>query len=174
MKKRRHTASVNAGSMADIAFLLLIFFLVATQLANTRGIPVILPEYYDGPPGQAADNNVLRILINAQDELLIESKLSDKETVTDRIKDFVLNPTQLSSRPSTPQKAIISIESHAKSTYEAYLDIYSRIHQAYRDMRDEYALSRYGKKYAEISADRRKLVAQVIPLKVSEADPFHT
>ncbi|MFT4537035.1 MAG: biopolymer transport protein ExbD, partial [Saprospiraceae bacterium] len=74
MRKRRKMPELNAGSMADIAFLLLIFFLVVTTVAEDKGIPVILPLYYVGPPGPVPENDVLTILINAEDNLLVESK----------------------------------------------------------------------------------------------------
>ena len=172
MKRRRLAPAVNAGSMADIAFLLLIFFLVATQIANDKGIPVLLPEYYEGPVGQAADNNVLNILINAQDELLIEKELAKKEEVRARVKAFVLNKNQSRQRPSRPDKAIISIQNDKSTTYEAYIDIYSQVQAAYKDMRNELAQARFATNFDELILSQKKEIAAAIPMKISEADPF--
>ncbi len=172
MRRQRQAPAVNAGSMADIAFLLLIFFLVATQIANDKGIPVILPEYYEGPAGQAADRNVLNILINADDELLIESKLSEWDEVKERVRLFVLNEDNLSIRPTSPDKAIISIQNHKATSYEAYIDIYSQIQAAYKGMRDDLAMIRYDLDFDNLAYIQKKEIAAIIPMKISEADPF--
>ena len=172
MKRRRLAPAVNAGSMADIAFLLLIFFLVATQIVNDKGITVILPEYYDGPPGQAPDNTVLNILINADDELLIESELSDKAEVKDRVIAFVLNEEKTADRPSDPARAIISIQNDERTSYEAYIDIYSQIQAAYRQMRDQRAQRLFQTDYIDLPRADKMEVAAAIPMKISEADPF--
>lgn len=172
MKRRRLAPAVNAGSMADIAFLLLIFFLVATQIANDKGIPIILPEYYDGPPGPMPANNVLSILINADDELLVEKKLAPKEEVKQRVKDFVLNKEKIKDRPSIPTKAVISIQNDKATSYEAYIDIYSQIQAAYKDMRNDLSLARHHLKFDELALSDKKEIAAAIPMKISEADPF--
>ena len=172
MKKRRLNASVNAGSMADIAFLLLIFFLVATQIANDRGIPIILPEYYEGPPAPEAENNVLSILINAEDELLIEGKLAEKETIKSRVMAFVQNKEKLSNRPSNPKKAIVFIKNHESTSYEMYVDVYSNIQAAYKQMRNEQALKYFQKSFDQLDRIDKKGIADALPMKISEADPF--
>jgi len=82
MRKKRTPPTLNAGSMADIAFLLLIFFLVVTTIAEDKGIPVILPEYYEGPPGPMPDRNVLALLVNGNNEILIESVSAEVDEVT--------------------------------------------------------------------------------------------
>lgn len=103
--------------MADIAFLLLIFFLVATTIARDKGIPVVLPPYYDGTPGKMADRNVLDILVNAQDELRIEGEPSSRATLLNDLKTFINNPTNNRDYPSDPQQAVISIRHHEKTSY---------------------------------------------------------
>lgn len=158
--------------MADIAFLLLIFFLVATQIINDKGIPVILPEYYEGPPGQAADRNVLNILINDQDELLIEKQLADKHEVKDRVADFVLNPDGIADRPISPKKAIISLQNGKETSYEAYMYVYSQVQAAYKMMRDQQAIKVYGERFDDLALADKKEVASAIPMRISEADPF--
>jgi biopolymer transport protein ExbD len=87
---------VNAGSMADIAFLLLIFFLVTTTIASDKGILNILPPKQDPnqPPPEVELNerNIFNILINANDQLLIEGEFrTTTEGLSDEIKKFILN-----------------------------------------------------------------------------------
>lgn len=172
MKRRRLAPAVNAGSMADIAFLLLIFFLVATQIINDKGIPVILPEYYEGPPGQAADRNVLHILINKQNELLIEKQLTEIDDVKERVVDFVLNEKRMADRPDSPQKAIISLQNDKETSYEAYMYVYSQVQAAYKAIRDDHAVERYGRRFDDLAISDKKETATAIPMRISEADPF--
>lgn len=172
MKNRRSAPAVNAGSMADIAFLLLIFFLVATEIVTDKGISIILPEYYEGPPGQVADNNVLNILINKEDDLLIEKKDAQIDEVQERVIDFVLNERDLNNRPSSPQKAIISIHNDKETSYEVYIEVYSQIQAAYKSMRNEAALSKYDLLFDQLPYEKKRNIASIIPLTISEADPF--
>jgi len=163
---------LNAGSMADIAFLLLIFFLVVTTIAEDKGIPVILPEYYEGPPGSASDRNVLKILVNADDDVLVESKLTDTEDLRDIVVDFVTNPTNAKDKPLHTKNAIISLQNDVNTSYEAYVEIYSHIHEAYANLRNAEATRQYQEEYEQLSVKQKNEILAAYPLKLSEADPF--
>lgn len=169
MRKKRGLPELNAGSMADIAFLLLIFFLVATQIAEEKGVHATLPEYYDGPAGKAPENNVLDIKINKFDELLVEGNNTSIDELPDIVKNFVLNPNNDANLPSKPSKAIISIQNDMQTSYGLYVNIYSLIQSCYLDMRKELALQTYG----NIQYDREMIRAinKKIPMIISEADP---
>lgn len=172
MRKRRKMPELNAGSMADIAFLLLIFFLVVTTIAEDKGIPVILPEYYDGPPGPAPPRNVLKILVNANDDVLIESEPADATEVKATVIDFVTNPRMEADKPRNSGQAIISLQNDVNTSYEAYVAIYSQIHAAYAEMRNDKAHELYQVDYAQLSVAQKNEILSVFPLKLSEADPF--
>lgn len=172
MRKRRKMPEMNAGSMADIAFLLLIFFLVVTTIAEDKGIPVILPEYYDGPAGEAPERDVLTILVNGEDNVLIESKPTPKDEVKKIVVDFVTNPTGDNNKPVISENAIISIQNDINTSYEVYVKIYSQIHEAYSFMRNTMAQAKFQTEYAQLSIPQKNTILQKFPLKVSEADPF--
>ena len=172
MRKRRKSTSLNAGSMADIAFLLLIFFLVVTTIAKDRGIPVILPEYYEGPPGPESERNVLKILINANDDVLVESVPTAKVDIKDVVIDFVDNPNGERDKPLSSEDAIISLQNDVNTSYETYVQIYSQIHEAYAHLRNTLSDYRFQKPFAQLSIPEKNEVLKVYPLKVSEADPF--
>ena len=171
-QSRRNAAAVNAGSMADIAFLLLIFFLVATTIARDQGVEVVLPPYYDGEPGKMADRNVLDILINAEDQLLIEGELATSKTLLNDLKSFITNPERRSDLPVSPKQAVISIRHHAHTSYDAYVNIYSIVKQAYIELRETEALRRYGHSFGLCNAAQRNDVRLAYPLRISEAEPF--
>jgi len=172
MRKRRKMPELNAGSMADIAFLLLIFFLVVTTIAEDKGIPVILPEYYVGPPGPVPENNVLTILVNADDEFLVESHPKKVDDIKELVIDFVMNPTKDRNKPLSTEKAIISLQNDVNTSYSMYVKIYSHIHEAYAMMRNQLAQSEYQMDYAKLAVSERNVVLKKYPLKLSEADPF--
>jgi len=172
MRNRRKMPELNAGSMADIAFLLLIFFLVVTTIAEDKGIPVILPEYYVGEPGQASDRNVLKILVNADNDVLIESVPTDKDKIKDIVIDFVTNPQKENNKPISSKNAIISLQNDVNTSYETYVKIYSHIHDAYSFLRNSMSLDNFQTEYAQLSVKQKNIVLEAYPLKLSEADPF--
>ena len=92
-KKARKSDPVNAGSMADIAFLLLIFFLVTTTILEDQGIYVKLPPWEDVIDIEHfPDKNVLTVLVNAEDQLLVEGELMPVERLRETTKEFISNP----------------------------------------------------------------------------------
>ncbi|MEQ9288096.1 MAG: biopolymer transporter ExbD [Cyclobacteriaceae bacterium] len=155
---------VNAGSMADIAFLLLIFFLVTTTIANDKGIAMLLPPKPDPnePPPEVTknDRNIFKILANSKDMLLVEDEpLNDVGELKDMIKSFVLNfgkpspeyaqmyntlPPTLRSyinangrRPDSsddPKEAVVSFKADRGTTYELYVRVLDEINAAYNEI----------------------------------------
>ena len=173
-KKRKAPPEISAGSMADIAFLLLIFFLVATQISQDKGVRVVLPEYYDGPIGKAVDKNVLNIKINKYDEIMIEGEPSKLEDLKTLIPNFVLNPDKRLDYPTAPHKAIISLQNDVNTSYDAYVYTYSVIQSSYTNMRRDLSKSKFGKDLSELNRTEATEIKKLLPMKVSEADPFES
>lgn len=165
-KKIRTSQEVNAGSMADIAFLLLIFFLVTTTIASDKGILNILPPKQDPnqPPPEVELNerNIFNILINANDQLLIEGEFrTTTEGLTEEIKSFIMNfgnpdednltlynglPASLrslaersgeSSDYPGPGGAVVSIKTNRGTSYEIYLEVLDLVKKAYFEIYGE-------------------------------------
>lgn len=90
---RRDIGEINAGSMADIAFLLLIFFLVTTTMDFDQGIPKVLPQKppEDMPPIKLLDRNVLTIQANFNDELLVNGDQLDVADLKEKVVEFMKN-----------------------------------------------------------------------------------
>lgn len=172
-KTRRSTASINAGSMADIAFLLLIFFLVTTTIMADKGLMVKLPPYEEKPiVEQFIDRNVFSVKLNARDELLVRNQSMQLEDLRSKMKAFVLNPNQLNTLASSPRKAIVSIQCDRSSHYEPYLEIYNEVKAAYREMRNERAMQAHGAFFDDLPTALQKKIQKEIPIVISEADPF--
>lgn len=159
--KGRMSQEVNAGSMADIAFLLLIFFLVTTTIASDKGILNILPPKLDPnvpPPDiQKNERNIFNVLINANDDLLVEGEYRrNAEGLDQEFRDFILNfgapdeeavglfntlPASLQAsalrRPESsdhPKEAVISIKTNRGTSYEVFLEVFDLAKKAYFDI----------------------------------------
>lgn len=172
MRNRRKMPELNAGSMADIAFLLLIFFLVVTTIAEDKGIPVILPEYYVGEAGDAYGRNVLTILVNANDDILVESVPKQIDDMKEIIINFVENSNDENDKPRAPNHAIISLQNDVNTSYEAYVKIYSHIYDAYGVLRNNMAQVEFQDDYDKLAIAEKNAVLKKYPMKLSEADPF--
>ena len=170
-KKRRSSDAVNAGSMADIAFLLLIFFLVTTTILNDKGILVKLPPFSNDPPTQIGDRNVLKIHLNAWDDLLVEGEKTTVPKIREKVKTFILNPEQLPTLAEKPSKAVVSLQHDRATHYEAYIAVYNELRAAYNELWDERARRLYGKSYEELPPAFQAEVRKELPLLISEAEP---
>lgn len=162
--KNRMSNEINAGSMADIAFLLLIFFLVTTTIASDKGILNILPPKLDPnvpPPDiKVNERNIFAILINANNDLLVEGEYRrTPENLDKDIKEFILNfgapnedavalfnslPASLQAqalrRPDSsdhPKEAVVSIKTDRGTSYELYLEVFDKAKKAYFEIYGE-------------------------------------
>lgn len=171
-KRRQHDQPINAGSMADIAFLLLIFFLVTTTIVNETGIRVKLPPWDPNvQPKEIIDRNVLNILVNASDQILVEKKEASVETIKETTKRFIMNPQRLLTLPENPRNAIVSLQNDRGTTYRKYVEVYNEVKAAYNELWEEASQLRFRKSYKDLSEVDRKDIRRDIPLVISEADP---
>lgn len=172
-RKTRSAPEINAGSMADIAFLLLIFFLVTTTIAEDKGVLVKLPPWSDDPPENAQINerNVFSVLVNAQNQLLVRKQLLDIKNLKEDAKKFIMNPENDPMMAVSPQDAIISLKNDRGTKYETYLTVYNELKAAYNELREEAALRKYNKSFEFLRADQQKEIRNEIPLIISEAEP---
>ena len=171
-KDRRQAPEVNAGSMADIAFLLLIFFLVTTTIMADNGLLVKLPPWVDEPPtDQANARNILQVSINAADQLLVEGDLLTVEELRAQTKLFIMNPAGSLALAESPDVAIISVINDRSTSYDMYLRVYNELKAAYNELWDEEADLRYGVAFAQLPISKQREIRTYIPLVISEAEP---
>lgn len=169
----RMSNEINAGSMADIAFLLLIFFLVTTTIVEDAGILVKLPPWSDDEPDitQLNERNVFSVLVNANNDLLVRDKPEQLKDLRERAIEFITNPSKREDLSEKPTKAIISLKNDRGTNYETYLEVYNELQAAYNQIWQDQAQSRYGKDYKELDKARRKAIRTDFPLVLSEAEP---
>jgi len=168
----RNSPEINAGSMADIAFLLLIFFLVTTTLNADLGIVKLLPDKNVTGTSIAHANNVLEIYLNANNEILIENESNVKiEELRALIIEFIDNGAGLDTAGNEctwcngkkditssdhPDKAIIKLQSNRNTTYYSYIAVQNEIIGAYSDLRNKLSLTMFNKPFATMEATLKK------------------
>jgi biopolymer transport protein ExbD len=183
---KRDVQEVNAGSMADIAFLLLIFFLVTTTMDTDSGLsrmlPPPVPEDQETPP-PIKDRNVFEVLINAQNRLLVENEPMELRELRDAAKEFIQNPLDEEGLPEKEEKQIeyfgiypvskgvISLQNDRGTQYQMYLSVQNELAAAYNELRNELSQSKFGKKFDELEEDKQDAIRDIYPQKISEAEP---
>ncbi|TXE12714.1 biopolymer transporter ExbD [Seonamhaeicola algicola] len=161
---KRAAPEVNAGSMADIAFLLLIFFLVTTTIEVDSGINRKLP-----PMEESEDNviikqkNIFTVLLNGKDQLLVEDELMELKDLRAAAIEFLDNGGDGScdycsgkkdpASSDNPDKAIISLKNERETTYKTYIAVQNELVAAYNVLRDQRAKKLYGTSFSEMEAN---------------------
>lgn len=170
----RMTNEINAGSMADIAFLLLIFFLVTTTIVEDKGITVKLPPWSEEEPDitKLKERNVYSVLVNAQNQLLVRGEPMRIEELKDNTKEFIANPNKRPDMSEKPTKAIISLKNDRGTEYGTYLEVYNELKAAYNELWDELCKRKYGIPYSDdLPIAYRRAIKSEIPFVLSEAEP---
>ena len=159
--------------MADIAFLLLIFFLVTTTISEDKGVLVKLPPWSNEPPPELRLNerNVYSVLVNAQNQLLVRKRPMNISKLRDDAKDFIMNPTRRPDMAENPKKAIISLKNDRGTEYKTYIEVYNELKAAYNELREEEARKRHNKSFEFLTKDQQRAIRSSIPLVISEAEP---
>jgi biopolymer transport protein ExbD len=171
----RAVPEVNAGSMADIAFLLLIFFLVTTTIDTDKGIAIKLPPMPEENQPlndiRIKERNVLKVLVNANDMLLVDGELTDIKELKRLTKDFIDNPTQNPDLAESPQKAIVSLKNDRGTSYDLYIQVHNELKAAYNELRDQRAKQLYGRVLDKLPESRQNEIKDYYRQVISEAEP---
>lgn len=187
MRRIRKMQEINGGSMADIAFLLLIFFLVATTINVDSGLPRRLPPPVQDDQKTEVDikkRNIMVVLINKSDQLLVQGDRVDISQLRDRAKEFMLNSAD---DPELPEKlpvdvpffgtrmvaknSVISLQNDRGTSYEAYIQVQNELDAARNELRNQISQRKWNKDYSELEKEKQKAVKKIIPTPISEAEP---
>ena len=198
-KKIRKVPDVNSSSMADIAFLLLIFFLVTSSMDTDSGLARRLP-----PPPQDEEQlsemkvqrrNLMQVLVNSMDQTMVGDEQYEnlnqlqgktgKQSLKDKVKEFVINPNNSDDLPElfeedfgppvgklrVTKDHVVSLLNDNTTSYKAYLSVQNELVKAYNELREEAAKRYYNKPYEELLIDEKDLINKVYPQRISEAEP---
>ncbi len=185
----RKTPGLNTGSMSDISFLLLAFFLMVSNINTDMGIarklPPPLPEDAEAP--DVRERNIFVVLVNKDDRMLYNGEYGRIENLKDRAKEFLGNPNNLPNLPEKEMKEIpglgrahnpypvskgvISLRNDRGTSYDMYLQVQNELTAAIKEMRDELSLECFGKRSADVTDEQRDALEMAIPMAISEAEP---
>lgn len=183
----KKTPEINSSSTADIAFLLLCYFLMTTTMDQDSGLQRRLPQMPD--PNQKVQDqkvnrrNIILVKINSMDQLYAGNEAMDVSLLKDKIKEFLTNPANLETLPEKEikeiegfgpcevSKGVISLQNDRGTSYKAYIEVQNELVKAINELRDEFAVAHYGKVYAKLDEDQQKIVRTAIPQNISEAEP---
>lgn len=184
-RNKRESGEFSASSMADIAFLLLIFFLVTTTMDVDTGLmrllPPPVPEDQETPP--IKQRNVFIVLVNRNDQMMVEGKLTDVSELREKTKEFIINPLDdpdLSEKkeqeiellgPTMVSKGVVSLQNDRGTSYEKYILVQNEIMAAYNELRNEMSIRSFGKPYDDLTSEKAKAIRTALPLSISEAEP---
>lgn len=186
---RKDTPEINGGSMADIAFLLLIFFLVTTTMDVDTGIsrqlPPIPEEQQEDVDIDIKDRNIFIVLINSQDMLLVENKFMSVENLREAAKEFIRNDLGKSNLPEKEPKyidalgreidvpvGVISLQNDRNTSYGMYIEVQNELVAAYNEVRNEAAFEYFGKKtYDDLTEVEQTAIKKIYTQRISEAEP---
>ncbi|WP_299123099.1 biopolymer transporter ExbD [uncultured Winogradskyella sp.] len=177
---RRNSAAVNAGSMADIAFLLLIFFLVTTTISTDKGILRQLPPICESGECTAdiPEHNLLRIAMNEKQEIMIDETIVKIDEVENLVSAFIDNNglntcnycegEQSEESSDHPKKAVISLSHDALTKYKLFIKVQDEITEAYYNLRKRYAKQVFNKVPSQLDENELVAIRKAYPFKVSE------
>lgn len=173
MRHNRKIPEINAGSMADIAFLLLIFFLVTTTMDVDKGLLTLLPPWSTEEPPDLKSNrrNVLDILVNSRDQLLVKGQPIELADLKDIAKKHVNNRGVDPDLSDSPQEAVVSLKNDKGTSYNMYISVQNELKAAYNELRNEYSKTKFGLKVDDLPEDKQREVKDEYPLRISEAEP---
>ena len=175
-KSKDRTAEIPSASMADIAFLLLIFFMVTTTINVDTGIGMVLPPPVDpgATPPPIKKRNVLNILVNSAGQVLVNDEESSVSQIRELAKKHITNNGADQKLSETPDKALISVKVDKDTKYDTYIRVFDELNLAYFELRNTVGRQRFGQEYAKLTDEQKKEVDNVYKKKISFAEPEQT
>ncbi len=188
---KRKVTEINAGSMADIAFLLLIFFLVATTMNTDTGLVRMLPPMPQDEQEQedikVKERNLFLVFISGSGSIMAGGETIDIRQLKDKAKEFITNTYDDENLPEKKfeefdlpdggvwnygvSQGVVSLQNTRETSYDIYMMVQNELTRAFNEVRNDVSMAKFGELYADLDEERRNVVTKAIPLKISEAEP---
>ena len=185
-RQKKKVPDLNAGSMADISFLLLVFFLVTTTMDTDTGITRRLPPPIENPEMdvKVKERNIMNVMINKYDKLLVNGKPGDITTLTEMTKEFITPKPNDESAPEVEvkdielignvmlNKGVVSLKNDRGTSYVMYISVQNELARAFNEMKDEMSMKYFNQNYADLKdEDKINAINKIVPVRISEAEP---
>ena len=187
-RAKKKVPEVNSSSTADIAFLLLVFFLCTTTMAVNKGLarrlPPPVPAEQKTQDLKVKERNVLVVLLNSNDALRVGGKDATVAELKEKAKEFILNKDNDENLPekevidveyfgsvAVTKNHVISLQNDRGTSYSAYIEVQNELVAAYHELRNDLAKSKFGKNYEDLDESQQKAIQKIYPQKISEAEP---
>ena len=186
-KGKKEVPELNSSSTADIAFLLLCYFLMTTTMGSQTGLSRRLPQMPD--PNQKQEDikinkrNIVIVKINSADRILAGNEPIDISQLKDKIKEFLSNPAEDPNLPEKEvkdienygpypvSKGVISLQNDRGTSYRAYIAVQNELVKAINELRDDLSYRTYGKPFLRLDETQQEVIKDCIPQNISEAEP---
>lgn len=187
-RKKKKVPEINASSTADIAFLLLIFFLITTSMDTDKGLarrlPPPVPKDQEKKDVEMNERNILVVLINSNNQLMVNGAPMQLNELRKKAIEFIKNENDDPNLPErevvdveffgpmkVSKKHVISLQNDRGTEYQAYIEVQNELVAAYNEIRNEISKRKFGKTFDELDEAQRKAVATIYPQMISEAEP---
>ena len=184
----KKTPGINGASMADISFILLIFFLMVTTMGSEFGLIRQLPPWVEHNPNDKGDKinqrNVLVVSISASNNLMANGEYMEMSNLRKKAKEFFdinnigenypeKEPKDFSFGTINLNKtAVVSLQNDRATAYRTYIQAQNELAGAINELRNEFCLQKFGRPYDDCSADQQDMVGnQIYKMSISEAEP---
>lgn len=183
----KKTPAINSSSTADIAFLLLCYFLMTTTMGSQTGLSRRLPPMPEKDQKledqKVNRRNIVIVRINSNDRIFAGSEPIDITLLKDKIKEFLTNP---SDDPNLPEKeakeiegygtvqvskGVVSLQNDRGTSYQSYIAVQNELVKAVNELRDDFSRRNFGKKFSLLDEDKQDIVKKAVPQNISEAEP---
>ena len=191
-RAKKKAGDINSSSMADIAFLLLIFFLVTTTMDVDSGMKRTLPPIADNEQQQddveLKERNVLMVNVSKEGRIMVGTeeympadlnRRGDHSRMSREVLDF-LSGIDRSEKKSTEielgisceiSQGVVSLKADNETKYNIYLQVQDELTHAFNVYRDMISVQAYGKPFEELNEIQAGNIRKAVPVKVSEAEP---
>ena len=191
MASKKNIPEINASSQADIAFTVLIFFLVVSTMDVDTGLVRMLPPMPDPNVKQedikVKERNLLLVFVSGSGGIMAGGKIIHLDALKDKAKEFILNPLEDKDLPEKKpteiempdgskwtypvSEGVISLQNTRDTSYERYIEVQNELTRAFNEVRDELAMSKFNKEFKDLTEAENKVITKAIPMKISEAEP---
>lgn len=184
---KRKTPGLNTQSTADIAFLLLCYFLMVSTMDQQSGLQRRLPPMPDKnqkiEDQKVNRRNIIVVKINSADRIFAGNGGIDISQLKDKIKEFLTNP---GDNPSLPEKemtdipefgkypvskGVISLQNDRGTSYQAYIAVQNELMRAINELRDAFCMQHFGKPFSRVNGEQQEITKKAVPQNISEAEP---